>query len=302
MAFVLIPFIHPMFGLAMPTSATFKFVTLPVTLTCMCVYQPHMKELVNAFLGIGLPDKFSWKDKEHRRLFFVVYGIANLLVQLLIAPVLTPSPLPMPQFGKITFLTPLTVPKAAFTIATLLLIPRVASKHIDSILNIKDPSVAKLSSEMLLLGTFACAVMMRDAATPLDLLVPAVLTYLSFKLPAFDKLSKFLFQADFPIFKIFNRDFAMLGLVMYSTWLAMTLAYGDYMPVFKQVNDTVRKVVNGSPDLRFINKSIEFALLYIIPTVVRRYSLAKDRDLSFSAGFLVALLAKHMLPIMRMRI
>lgn len=292
----LYPLIHPRFGLLNPVSPTFKVISVPLAITFTATYEPHVRKMTNLMFGTQLPDKFSWRNKEHVRQFFIVFGLSNMLTQILIVPFMVPTSRPSPLYGKLTFTSPLKVPKIAFTLATLLLLPRLASHHIETVLNIKDEKVRTLTYEITLLGTFAGAVLLRDGATPLDLMIPGVLTYLCFALPQFDRLSKFLFQAEFPHFKFFNRDYILLGLTLYSTWLALTLSYGDYIPGLKQLNEAVRTMFSGNGDIRFVGKLIEFGLLYIIPTVVRRYSLQKDRETSMSAGFMVSLFIQQLLP------
>ncbi len=215
-----------------------------------------------------------------------------------VAPLLAPLNKPMLAMGKISFIGAHQVPRVAFTIATLMLLPRVITNYSEGLLAIKDKNTAKLASEIFLLGSFAGAVLLRDGATPLDMAVPAVLTTLTFALPHFDKLSRFMFEADFPQFK-WTRDIVVLASVIFSTWFSMMLAYGTHMPVLKQMNDTLRRMISGNPDLRFITKSIEFGLLCLVPTVIRRYSKKQDKDVGYTSGFLVALLARHMIPTLR---
>jgi hypothetical protein len=298
---VLLPFINPRVGLLMPTSITFKVVTIPLTLTVLSVHLKPFRIMCKSLLCIDLPDKFSWKNPEHIRKAAIAFGIFEMLTQLLIAPLLVPLPLsrPNPLMGKLTSLGVTDVPRVAYTLATLLLLPRVVTNFGESFLNIKDTGTSKLSSEIMLLGSFAVAVLLRDGATPLDLAIPAVLTTLTFAMPQFDKLSRFMFNAEFPKFE-WKRDSMVLASVIYSTWLAMMLAYGDYLPVLKQFNDTVRRLISGNADTRFIKKLIEFSLLCLIPTVIRRHSKKGDEDIGYSSGFIVALLAKSMIPELRM--
>jgi hypothetical protein len=293
--FIVYPFLHPKVGLLMPTSLTFKLVTVPLVMTVLAIHVKPLRKLCNSLLCMQIPEKFNWKDIEHIRRAAIVYGMMSMLTQLLVAPLLVPLPRPNPMMGKLTFLNATDVPRIAFTIATLLMIPRAVTNFGEDFFNIKDPTTSRLTSEIMLLGSFAGAVLLRDSSTPLDLAVPFVLTVLSFALKDFDKFSKFLFDAEFPPFK-WTRDIMVLATVIYTTWFAAMMAYGNHLPVLKQFNETVRRMISGHPDTRFIGKLIEFGLLCLVPTVIRRHSRKEDKDVGFSSGFIVALLAKSMIP------
>ncbi|KAG5186408.1 hypothetical protein JKP88DRAFT_241017 [Tribonema minus] len=253
-----------------------------------------MRALYNALFGTNIPPKFNWKIPEHYRQFFIVLGINELLVQLIIAPLLFPLPRPNLLMGKLTFASALDVPLTVYTICTLMLLPRIASIYSTEV-DVKNKGTALLLSRILMLLAFVLATALRDNATPLDVVVAGALTVQMFQLTKFDVISKKLFGGDIPPFDFDKKDSLTLAGILFGTWLVIALQYLHDVPGYREVTLTIQKILHGNEHLRIVGKLVELGALYAVPAMVASRN-AKDYNLAYSSMFLTMLLASKMIP------
>jgi len=267
-------FIGKTTGIFMPTSLPFKLFTFPLVMSVLSIYVPPIRSFLRKLMSLEIDRKnFGFrkffKSKKVRTTVLLLYIFWLLIGQLILAPITSPGASFDFKSGKFTALSITDVPKVLFSTLLLIKIPfKVAKGFLTTGKSLvgNNKNIKNLTRIVSIVIGFFAIYLIKRGITPLDIIITAVLSFLTLFTPIFKKFFGLL-QIRFPriTFKnIFSNKYnAWIAFIFVVFWLLFTLLVVRHIPGYEKINDKVADMIGGEVSLKIL--FLDFITYLIVP-------------------------------------
>lgn len=240
-------FFKPPTGILNPYSLAFSIFTFPLVFLILSMYLGKYKDFIKKYLSIEI-GKGSFLEK------FIVYICYIIFAQIFVTSVLNPTGNISIIRGKLTPMTLNDVPRAFFNIASLILIPKMASNFVEKYILFNSSDSLKIASQIFYYTCLLGMIGLNDIWNYVNVVVSLIVTFilylciekdLTFHFPFLNFNEFYMYKIKYKLifYNLFgyhfpdknSEDYVKIFFIFFMFCFVIISSYSKYIPFYYEI-------------------------------------------------------------------